>query len=420
LEPWLAQQRARQMMWRLAHHLVTERHYRLVDLFEPGETFYEKLPSGLWEEFGAEDEPTELFFVRNQGRKFQLVRLAVADFAWPRQLHEDLERLRGLALHFQQRVVARRLDVQNILLFPYPLIPEMEQLIAAGRFQDRKITVNHWAVDVPYRRLIGSGDKPVLHLEKLASEVLAMTVDGVVEAWKADIRRALERQEAHMQAVFSRGRPFWTFVLLGVNLFVFLLMTLTGGTTNPDNLIRYGAKYHPAIWAGEWWRFITPVFIHIGLAHLMFNSFALYFLGPLTERIYGVGRFLFIYFAAGAFGVAASFAFSPHLSAGASSAIFGLFGALLYFGQTYRDLFFQTIGMEILTILGINLVFGFVSSGVDNYAHLGGLVGGYLASVFFGLPRVKTGWLVRLGTLVVYVLLFAWLYQRGFSWMNIT
>lgn len=404
-------------MWRVAHYLVTERHYRIVNLFETGGPFYEKLPSWLGEHGETAVEPSELFFVRNQGRKFHLVRLLVADFAWPRQLEYDLERLQGVAMHFQQRVVARRLHVQNILLLPHGLTPEMEQIVSSSRLQNRKVTIDHWALDWPQRRLVGSGpDKWVGSLEQMAAEVQALPLEDGVETWKTDIRQAIERQEAHKQAVFSRGRPFWSYVLLGINVSVFLLMSLTGGTTDPENLVRFGAKFHPAIWAGEWWRFITPVFIHIGLAHLLFNSFALYFLGSLVERMYGSGRFLCLYFAAGAMGVAASFAFSPHLSAGASSAIFGLFGALLFFGQNYRDLFFQTIGMEILTLLGINLALGIFSSGVDNYAHIGGLVGGYLASVLLGLPKLKTGWLLRLGALSVYALLFYWFYQRGFLW----
>lgn len=406
-------------MWRIAHYLVTERRFRIVDLFDTGEQIYEKLPSGLWG-LDGEEELSELFLVRNQGRKFHLVRLLIADFVWPRQLQADLERLRELAAQFKQRVVARRLEVQNIFLLPRGVTPELEQVFLSGSGQDRKLIFTHWALDMPRQRIIGAGpEKPALPLDKLASEELAVPIyeQNQIERWKADIRESMERQEAHMQAVFSRARPFWTYVFIGVNIGLFLLMTLTGGTTNPENLIRFGAKFHPAIWAGEWWRFVTPVFIHIGLAHLLFNSVALYFLGTLVERIYGTSRFLLAYFAAGAMGVAASFAFSPHLSAGASSAIFGLFGALLYFGQKDRDLFFQTIGMEILTLLGINLVFGIFSSGVDNYAHLGGLVGGYLAANVLGLPKVKAGLLLRIGAIAVYILLFSWFYQHGFSWL---
>ncbi len=420
MERFSSDDRARQVMWSLAHQLVTQRQYRIVNLFEAGERLYEKLSPGQVETWmNGASEPSELFFVKNHGRKFYLFRLAVVDFVWERQWHDDVERLYQLATMFQQRVVARQLYVQNVLIFPQLMLSGIDHLLPASQVEDRKLVIFHCGIDLTAHEVVGD----ILEKHGLSKQDLLalMTSAPVGEATlyqlKQEIRQTTAQEERQVQAVFSRGRPFWTFVFLGFNLSVFLLMTFTGGTTNPENLIRYGAKFHPAIWAGEWWRFVTPVFIHIGLAHLLFNSFALYFLGPLVERIYGTGRFFIIYFTAGMMGVAGSFAFSPHLSAGASSAIFGLFGALLYFGQKYRDLFFQTIGMEILTILGINLIFGLFSPGVDNYAHIGGLAGGYLASACLGLPRLRSGVIVRIGALFLYVLLFVWLYQRGFEWM---
>ena len=419
MERFSADERARETMWRLAHQLVTQRQYRIVNLFEAGGDFFDKLPVGQLETCLDAAEPWELYFVKNHGRKFYLIRLAVVDFVWQRQWQDDVERLHQLATMFQQRVVARKLYVQNTLILTQPVMPEVREHLAFSQIEEKKLSIFHCGIDLTERQIVGRTlEKHGLSTEDLLAQMAAAPAgEAAVEELKREIRQTMAQKERQVQAVFSRGQPFWTYVFLGINISVFLLMTLTGGTTNAENLIRFGAKYHPAIWAGEWWRFLTPVFIHIGMAHLLFNSFALYFLGPLVERIYGPWRFMVIYFTAGIMGVAGSFAFSPHLSAGASSAIFGLFGALLYFGQKYRDLFFQTIGMEILTILGINLVFGLLSSGVDNYAHIGGLIGGYLASVLLGLPRVKTGVLVRMGVLLLYGLLFAWLYQRGFQWM---
>ena len=110
-------------------------------------------------------------------------------------------------------------------------------------------------------------------------------------------------------------------------------MEMFGSSRNPYLLILFGAKYNPLILEGEWWRLITPMFLHIGLIHLVMNSFALYYLGTAVERIYGRYRFLFIYLFAGFAGTLASFLFSPDsISAGASGGIFGLFGALLFFG----------------------------------------------------------------------------------------
>ncbi len=119
------------------------------------------------------------------------------------------------------------------------------------------------------------------------------------------------------------------------------------------------------------------------------NTLALYYLGSMVEGVFGRFRFLFIYLLAGFTGSVASFLFSSSLSAGASGAIFGCFGALLYIGVTNPQLFFRTIGMNVLFLIGINLVFGFTVPGIDNAGHIGGLVGGFLASGIVHFPKQK-------------------------------
>jgi rhomboid protease GluP len=131
------------------------------------------------------------------------------------------------------------------------------------------------------------------------------------------------------------------------------------------------------------------MFIHIGFLHLALNMLAVYYLGTAIERMFGSSRFLFIYLVAGLGGSLASFATSVSISAGASGAIFGLFGAFLYFGLIHKRLFFQTVGTSILLILAINLVIGLTIDQIDMAAHLGGLIAGFLAAAVAGLPNKK-------------------------------
>jgi rhomboid protease GluP len=162
------------------------------------------------------------------------------------------------------------------------------------------------------------------------------------------------------------GQPRLTYVLLAVNILVFLAMTAAGGSTNTDVLIRFGAKANVLIAQGQVWRLLTSMFLHIGVMHLVFNSYALFILGVEVERLYGSARFLAIYLLAGLWGSLVSFALGPSLSAGASGAIFGLLGATAAFFHTHRR----------LGIVGLNLFLGFTVPGIDNLAHLGGLVSG--------------------------------------------
>ena len=183
------------------------------------------------------------------------------------------------------------------------------------------------------------------------------------------------------------SRPLVTWVLLGLIVAVFLGMeamgwVLTGtlgGSTNTEVLIRMGAKVTPLIAAGEYWRLFTSMFLHIGVMHLAFNGYALLAIGTELERLFGHGRFLAIYLLSGLMGSLASYAFSYSLAAGASGAIFGLIGALGAFFAIHRERL-GTWGrnrlMNIVFLIGLNLFLGFTRPGIDNLAHIGGLLAG--------------------------------------------
>ncbi len=174
-------------------------------------------------------------------------------------------------------------------------------------------------------------------------------------------------------------KPIATYVLLGIIAVVFVLETVSGGSTNTQVLVRMGAKVTPLIAEGEYWRLFTSMFLHIGVMHLFFNGYALFILGTELERLLGWQRFLAIYLLSGLYGSLASYAFSDSLSAGASGAVFGLIGALAAFFALHR----QQLGtwgqrrlMNILFLIAINLFLGFTQPWIDNWAHMGGLVAG--------------------------------------------
>ena len=199
---------------------------------------------------------------------------------------------------------------------------------------------------------------------------------------------------AFLTDLWSRRTPA-TRVILVTNVLVFLLMEFSGGTMNEATLLAFGVKSNAAIDQGEFWRFITPVFIHIGILHLGLNSYALWIVGQQVERLYGSARFLSLYVLMGIAGVAGSYLYHPmSLSAGASGAIFGLFGVLLMFGLQHRrrvPLFFRrAIGRGILPVILINLVIGFAIPVIDNAAHIGGLLAGLALATFVGFKAPGT------------------------------
>ncbi|HEV2762901.1 MAG TPA: rhomboid family intramembrane serine protease [Pyrinomonadaceae bacterium] len=215
-----------------------------------------------------------------------------------------------------------------------------------------------------------------------------------------------------IRAIISRPATF-TFVFIVANIFVYLLMFFSGGASD-GVLIAYGAKVNSLIReGGEWWRFVTPVFLHVNVPgfdpmHLLVNMYSLFMLGPYVEKLYGSARFVFFWIATGVAGVAASYFASSYQaeegflsrflfrggdgpSAGASGALFGLVGVLFVFGIKFRhelpEEFKRAFGTGMLPTILINLFIGFAVPMIDNAAHLGGLLAGALLALLVGYKR---------------------------------
>jgi membrane associated rhomboid family serine protease/Flp pilus assembly protein TadD len=189
-----------------------------------------------------------------------------------------------------------------------------------------------------------------------------------------------------------RYLPLATLVILALNVVFFFLMELSGGSKNPEVLLDFGASYGPYIRRGEYWRLVMPMFLHIGLLHLLVNIYALYILGPLLERVYGYGRFALLYVACGVGGSFLSMRLSPNPAAGASGAIFGIAGAMLVTGYLHREAvpahWGRAFGRGILPFIVLNLALGLSVKNIDNWGHLGGLVTGMLLSALLPPPRL--------------------------------
>jgi rhomboid protease GluP len=185
-----------------------------------------------------------------------------------------------------------------------------------------------------------------------------------------------------------------TPTIIALNFLVFIAMCVVGTqfwTIDPAVAVRWGSNYGPLTANGQWWRLLTATFIHFGLLHITFNMFALYQTGRLVERMYGSASYLTLYLFAGLTGSFASLLWNPAVnSAGASGAIFGVFGGMLAFMGNKRNAVPPSIMTEHLSSTAIfivfNLVNGFSHAGIDNAAHIGGLLGGLGAGLLLARP----------------------------------
>lgn len=179
-----------------------------------------------------------------------------------------------------------------------------------------------------------------------------------------------------------------TYGLIGLNILIFILLHLTNILIADDWMMEHFAKFSYGISINkEYYRMITAVFMHEDLLHLFFNSFALLFLGRPIEMIFGRTKFLLIFLISGVFGTLFSFIFSPHWAIGASGGVFGIFGTHVYLFLKNREIYLKFFGKDILQLLVINVIIGFIIPNVDFWGHFGGLFGGFIAASTFGLSR---------------------------------
>ncbi|HJR44109.1 MAG TPA: rhomboid family intramembrane serine protease, partial [Actinomycetota bacterium] len=223
----------------------------------------------------------------------------------------------------------------------------------------------------------------------------------------AEARRSAPKVRTAMQAVAPA-----TMAIIGIDIFVFVLQTLLGGEVTSELMLSPSL-----VDQGEWWRLLTPMLVHAGALHLFLNMYILFLYGPTVEQTFGTVRFVIMFLASGFLGSAFSYAFPPaNPSVGASGAIFGLVGVLLvYFYRRRRSQFMGHYLRSMSIFIVANLAFGFLFPGIDNFAHIGGLLGGALLGLGFdrgqaseasspiGLQISTAVGVVALGLLLVFV-----------------
>lgn len=224
-----------------------------------------------------------------------------------------------------------------------------------------------------------------------------------------NINKKNESRSKMAEKIFSYKVPIVTYIIMAICIVLFIMMEVfSGGSTNGSTLLKYGANLDVLVKEGEYYRLFTCMFLHIGIMHLACNMYSLYVVGREVESLFGKIKYIIIYVLSGIFGSIMSIAFTHNtISAGASGAIFGLLGALLYFGIHYRTYLGDAIKRSVIPIIVINLLIGFFSEGIDLAAYIGGLVGGVLVAMMVGIPdKSKTKDIINGTILTIIYLIF--------------
>ena len=218
--------------------------------------------------------------------------------------------------------------------------------------------------------------------------------------------------------IFEPKKIVVTPLLIFLCIIVFIAMYILGnGSEDTYTLLLFGANFRVLVQEGEIWRLLTSTFLHIGIIHLLVNMYSLYIIGKQLESLLGKFKFLLVYLGSGILGSLLSVVVHTSISAGASGAIFGLLGSLLYFGYHYRLYLGNVLRTQVIPVIVINLLIGFMIPGIDNFAHIGGLVGGYLLTMALGVPG-KSKKSDQINGTIVFILLVAFLCYMLFGYLR--
>lgn len=343
------------MIMKLLHYFVTEEDYNPIILH------------------GVNDE----IWLENLNNPYKVVRIVNHYIHNNEQLSFDNFKVKQITNKLKSKTLSRKMKVLNIYL-------DLGESVNLTSDSESESVVVKKITDLKNEHLISVF--PDI-LTKTKYEEKGMELFAKITN---DINNANKEKTKKLDKIFSIKKPIITYCIIALCVLAFILMYIFGnGSSDNLTLIKFGANLDIlTVGLGEYFRLITCSFLHIGIFHLLFNMYALYVIGSQAESFFGKIKYLIIYLFSAVSASLLSLMFSSNvISAGASGAIFGLMGALLYFGYHYRIYLGNVIKSQIIPIIVINLLFGFLVSGVDNAAHIGGLIGGFLMAMVLGVPE---------------------------------
>lgn len=343
------------MIMKLLHYFVTEEDYNPIILH------------------GVNDE----IWLENLNNPYKVVRIVNHYIHNNEQLSFDNFKVKQITNKLKSKTLSRKMKVLNIYL-------DLGETVNLTSDSESESVVVKKITDLKNEHLISVF--PDI-LTKTKYEEKGMELFAKITN---DINNANKEKTKKLDKIFSIKKPIITYCIIALCILAFILMYIFGnGSSDNLTLIKFGANLDIlTVGLGEYFRLITCSFLHIGIFHLLFNMYALYVIGSQAESFFGKIKYLIIYLFSAVSASLLSLMFSANvISAGASGAIFGLMGALLYFGYHYRIYLGNVIKSQIIPIIVINLLFGFLVSGVDNAAHIGGLIGGFLMAMVLGVPE---------------------------------
>ncbi len=349
-----------EIVMKLLHYFITQEGYNPVVLH------------------GAKDE----IWLENNEADYKIIRIVSNYIHNDEQLNFDLYRTKQILGKIKRKMFSLRMTTLSIFVN----LGDNVDLKSASQKNIDVVDLKEFE-DISHYDFVLNSFPNILEVETDEKQGIELFVKLTNDINKKNLD---ENQKA--EEVFSKKVPVITYALILINTLMLVLTIGMSGQVlefNPNLLYKLGGLVNYSSMSSyiDFYRVITSAFLHAGLIHFIFNMYALYVIGPQLESFFGKIKYLIIYLGSAIIGNLLSMLFLSEttVAVGASGAIFGLFGALLYFGYHYRVYLSGVIKSQIIPLIALNLFIGFVLSGINNMAHIGGLIGGILVSKAVGV-----------------------------------
>lgn len=350
-----------QIMMSLVHYFVTKEDYAPINVQ------------------GVKDE----IWLENLNGPYRIIRISSNSIINEEQYKFDIFKVKHIMKQIKKKTLSFKINALNICL-------DMSKKV------DIPDTKNISTVKIDSMKDLKKNEEITSAFPNIESNLIKST-DGLELLINVtnDINEKTAKENDKFNHVFAPKRIIITNILIIISLIMYVIMCIYGSSffdINPNILAKFGANNILLVKNGEYYRLFTSAFLHVGIIHLLVNMYSLKIIGSQVENFIGKTKFIFVYIISALSGSLMSLIFlKPNVVAcGASGALFGLMGCLLYFGYHYRLYLSDAIKNQIIPIIIINLFIGFSISGIDNACHIGGLIGGYLSTMAVGIKDKST------------------------------
>lgn len=364
-----------ELVMKLLHYFITEKGYNPIILH------------------GAKDE----IWLENLNEEYEIVRIVSNYIHNDEQLNTDLFRTKQIVKKIKRKTFSFKMNTLSLFVNLGDSV-NMNNIsysnIDCANLKSIKDIKNYTFITENYPTItneINSKEKGMELFMKITEDINKKNIETSNKA----------------EDVFSKKTPYITYILIFINILFYVLSIISNSFYN--SMVLNPSK----ILNGEYYRLLSCIFMHGGIIHLLCNMYCLYVIGPQVESFFGKIKYIVIYLLSGIIGSLMSLSITNSISLGASGAIFGLLGSILYFGYHYRVYLSQAIKSQIIPIIVLNLFLGSMLNGVDNAAHIGGLIGGVLASMMAGV-KYKSSTMEKVNGLILTIIFTLFLIYLGF------